>query len=135
MEVATTFFKTSSQPFPGDALKKLLRRLKMFWRLFLVKAKDHLETIHERSIYVRFRLQTCYHSIIRHHYCINLNKLITLKYENNVEMMKTWFSMKCQTRNYFFQELKYFLAMEFYIQSLYKPITPEVYEKDVNKKT
>ena len=41
---------------------------------------------------------------------INLNKLNTLKHGNNAEVMKTWFSMNCQTKKHFFQEFKYFLA-------------------------
>ena len=32
-------------------------------RLFLVKAKDHLENIYGLSIYVRFKLHTSNHSI------------------------------------------------------------------------
>ena len=79
------------------------RRIKTSSRLFLVKAKDHLETIHGVSIYVRFKLQTYYHSITRQskHLSItklinyiNLNKLNTLKHGNNLEIVKTWFSMK-----------------------------------------
>ena len=55
-------FATSSRRFP-DALKTFLRRLKTSPIFFLVKAKDHLETIYVRSIYVRFKLHTYYHYI------------------------------------------------------------------------
>ena len=40
-----------------------------------------------------------------------MNKRNTLKHENNAEIMKTWFSMNCQTRKYLFQELKYFFSI------------------------
>ena len=106
----------SSRRLPGDLLKTSLRRLKTSSRLFLVNAKDHLETIHGLSIYVSFKLFTYYHSITRQTNWINLNKLNTLKLENNVEVMKTWFSIHCQTKKHFFQEFKYFLASEFCIQ-------------------
>ena len=33
---------------------------------------------------------------------INLNKLNTLKHGNNTEILKTWFSMNCQTMKYLF---------------------------------
>ena len=97
--------------------KTYLRCLKTSSRLFLVKAKDHLETIYELSIYVYFKLLTYYHSITRQTNWINLNKLNKLKHGNNVEIMKTWFSMNCQTRKYFLQEFKcLFLASQFRIQ-------------------
>ena len=78
MEVTMTFFlrrrqdvfqETSSRLLLGDVLKTSLRRLKTS-RLFLVRAKDHLETIPGLSICVRFKLLTCYHS--------SLDKLIEL---------------------------------------------------------
>ena len=56
-------FATSSKSFP-DVLKTFLRRLKTSPRLFLVKSKDHLDTIYGRSIYVRFKLHTYYHYIL-----------------------------------------------------------------------
>ena len=111
--------KTFWRLFPGDVLKTSLRRLKTFSRLFLVNAKDHLETIYGLSIYVSkyvLKLFTYYHSITRQTNWINLNKLNTLKHGNNAEVMKTWFSMNCQTKKHFFQEFKYFLASEFRIQ-------------------
>ena len=136
MEVATTFFKTSSRrlpedvlktsfrrcpqdvfqemssiPLPGYVLKTSLRRLKTSSRLFLVRAKDHLETLCGLCIYVSFKLVTYYHSIIRQTNWINLNKLNTLKYGNNAEIMKTWFCMNCQTIKCFFQEFRYFLSI------------------------
>ena len=136
MEVATTFFKTSSRrlpedvlktsfrrcpqdvfqemssiPLPGYVLKTSLRRLKTSSRLFLVRAKDHLETLCGLCIYVSFKLVTYYHSIIRQTNWINLNKLNTLTYGNNAEIMKTWFSMNCQTIKCFFQEFRYFLII------------------------
>ena len=55
------FQETSSRPLPGDVLKTS----KTSSRLFLVKAKDHLETIYGFSIQVRFKLLTYYHYIIR----------------------------------------------------------------------
>ena len=58
------FRETSSKPPPGDVLKTSLRRLKTS-RLFLVRAKDHLEAIYSLSIYVRFKLLTYYHSVTR----------------------------------------------------------------------
>ena len=39
-----------------------------------------------------------------------------LKHGNNTEIMETWFSIKCQSRKYFLQELKYFLASDFRVQ-------------------
>ena len=42
---------------------------------------------------------------------INLNKLNTLKHGNNTEILKTWFSMNCQTTKYLFQEFKYFFSI------------------------
>ena len=58
-----------------------------------------------------------YITITRQTNSINLNKSYTLKHGNNGEIMKTWFSMKCQTRKYFFQELRIiFLVSEFHIQ-------------------
>ena len=81
------FFKTLPGCHPGDVLKTSLKRLETSSRFFLVKAEDHLETIYGLSIYVRFKL---------HHHA---------------EMMKTWFSIKCQTREFFFQQLKYFFSM------------------------
>ena len=80
-------------------------------RLLLVESKDQLDTIYGFSIYVRFKLHAYYHPIIRQTNCINLKKLNRLKHENNAEFMKTRFSMKCQTRKYFFQELKYFFTI------------------------
>ena len=50
-------FATSSRSF-SDVLKASLRCLKTSLRLFLVKAKDHLENIYGLSIYVRFKLHT-----------------------------------------------------------------------------
>ena len=102
----SVFQEASSRPLPGEILKTSLRRLKAS-RLFLVRAKDHLETIYGLSFYVRFRLLTYYHSVTRQTNWINLDKLNTLKHENNMEIMKTYFSMNCQTRKYFFQKLKY----------------------------
>ena len=81
MEVATTFLydvvktssrrrpqdvfqKMSSRHLPGNVLKTSLRRLKTS-RLFLVRAKAHMETIYGLSISVRFKLLTNYHSITR----------------------------------------------------------------------
>ena len=55
------FQETSQRPLPGDVLKTS----KTSSRLFLVKAKDHLDTIYGFSIYVRFKLLTYYHCIIR----------------------------------------------------------------------
>ena len=34
-----------------------------------------------------------------------------LKHGNNAEIMKTWFSMNCQTTKYLFQEFKYFFGI------------------------
>ena len=34
-----------------------------------------------------------------------------LKHGNNAEIMKTWFSMNCQTRKYLFKEFKYFFSI------------------------
>ena len=143
MEVATTFFKTSSRRLPGDVLNTSSRRcpqcvfqktssrhlqrnvLKTSFKrrpqhlfqetssrppwdvlrlqdFFLAKAKDTLETIYGLSIYVPFK--PLYHSITGQTNWINFNKL---KHGNNTEIMKTWFSMNCQTRTYFFQEFKY----------------------------
>ena len=36
-----------------------------------------------------------------------------LKHGNNVEVMKTWFSMNCQTKKHFFQEFEYSLSPDF----------------------
>ena len=91
------FQKISSRPLPEDALKISLRRLKTS-RLFLVKAKDHLETTYGLSIYVCFKLLTYYHSTTSQTNWINLNKLNTLEHGNNAEIMKTWFYMNYQTR-------------------------------------
>ena len=33
-----------------------------------------------------------------------------LKHGNNMGIMKTWFSMICQTRNYIFQEFKHIFS-------------------------
>ena len=57
-----------------------------------------------------------YHSITRQTNWMNLDKLNTLKIGNNTEVMKTWFSMNYQTKKHFFQEFKYFLALEFRLQ-------------------
>ena len=48
--------------FVGLALKGLIS-FKTSSRLFLVEAKDHLETVYGLSIYIRFQLHTYYHSI------------------------------------------------------------------------
>ena len=82
MEVATTFVQ--------DVVKTSLRRLKTSLRPFLVKAKEHLETIYGLSIYVRFKLPTCYHSTATQTSSINLNKLQTLKHGSNAGFIKTW---------------------------------------------
>ena len=50
------FLETSLRPLPGDVLKTS----KTSSRLFLVKAKDYLETIYGFSIYVCFKLLTYY---------------------------------------------------------------------------
>ena len=34
-----------------------------------------------------------------------------LKHRNNAEIMKTWFSMNCQTKKYLFHEFKYFFSI------------------------
>ena len=94
MEVANTFFQDST-------------------RRFLVRAKDHLNTIYGSSIYLGF--ETTY--IVPLHWqtnCINLNKLNTLKHGKSAEIMKTWFSMKDKTRIYFFKELKLFFSIGFF---------------------
>ena len=52
------FRETSSRPLPGDALGTS----KTSSRLFLLKAKHHLETIHGFSVYIRFNLLTYYHT-------------------------------------------------------------------------
>ena len=96
-------FATSSRSFP-DVFKTSLRRLKTSPRLFLVKTKS----IYGLSIYVCFKLQPLHHWQTN---CIGLNSLHTLKHGNNAEIVKTWFSLKCQTRKYFFQELKYFFSI------------------------
>ena len=101
-------FATSSRSFQGDVFKTSWSRLKTSPKLFLVKAKYHLETIYGLSIYVRFKLHIYYHSITD---CIGLNKLHTLKHGDNAESVKTWFSMKCQTSKYFSQKLKYFFSI------------------------
>ena len=44
------FLEKSSKRLPGDVLKTSLRRLKTSSRLFLVNAKDDLETIYELSM-------------------------------------------------------------------------------------
>ena len=59
------FQETFSRRLPGDVLKTSLRRLKIYSRLFLVNAKDHLETTYELSIQVRFKLLTYCHSITK----------------------------------------------------------------------
>ena len=41
-----------------------------------------------------------------------MNKLDTLKHGNNGEIMKTWFSIKCQARNAFSRSWNTFLASE-----------------------
>ena len=65
--------------------------------------------------YVRFKLLTYYYSITRQTNRIDLNKL-TIKYGIKAEIMKTWFSLNCKTKNHFFQEFKLILASEFPIQ-------------------
>ena len=55
------FQETSTRPLPGDVPKTS----KTSSRLFLVKAKDNLDTIYGFSIYVRFKLLAYYHCIIR----------------------------------------------------------------------
>ena len=144
MEVVTIFFKMLSRRLPGDVLKKFskrrlqdifydassrrlprdilktsLTRLKTSSRFFLVNAKDLPETIYELSILARFKLLTYYHSITKQTNWIKLNKLNTLKHGNNAEVMKTWFSMNCQSKKHFFQNIKYILASDFCIQQLY----------------
>ena len=52
-------------------------------RFFLVKSKNHLETIYRRCIYMHFKLGTFYHFIIIQTNCINLNKLNMLKHETD----------------------------------------------------
>ena len=53
-------------------------------------------------------LQIYYHSnYINKLISLILNKLNALKYGNNTEIMKTWFSMKCRTKKYFLQGLKF----------------------------
>ena len=76
------FFKTSSRRLPGDILKTSCKKRpkgvlqKTSSRPpFLVKAKDHLETICRLSNYVSFKLQTYYRSITRQTNYINLNKI------------------------------------------------------------
>ena len=50
-----------------------------------------------------------------------------LKHGNNAEVMKTWFSMNCQTKKQFFQEFIYFLALESRVRSsVIKPVTHKV---------
>ena len=58
MKAMTTIFRTLPIRLKGDVLKTYVRRLKTSPRLFLVKARDHLETIYGLSIYVRFKLHT-----------------------------------------------------------------------------
>ena len=70
------FQETSSRPLPGDVLKTSLRRLKTS-RIFLVRAKGHLETIYGLSIYVR----TFYLSYL-HITTLSLDKLIELIWIN-----------------------------------------------------
>ena len=101
----------SLRHLPGAVLKTSLKLLNTSSRFFLVKAKDNLQTIYKLSIYVRFKRHTYYHSITRQTNCIHLNKLYTLQHGNNAEIFKTWFLMQCQTRKYFFQELKYFFSI------------------------
>ena len=38
-----------------------------------------------------------------------------LKHGTNVEILKTWFSMKCQAKKYNFRELKYFFPNQTHI--------------------
>ena len=120
------FLRRRQDVFHETFSKTSLRRLKTSSRLFVVKTKDHLDTIYGLSIYVRFKLQTYYHFITRQTNCINLNKINTLKHGNNVEIMKTWFSMKCQTRNTF-------LAFEFRIALL--SLLHLKFEQVIDKKT
>ena len=58
MKAMTTIFRTSPIRLKGDVLKTYVRRLKTSPRLFLVKARGHLETIYGLSVYVRFKLHT-----------------------------------------------------------------------------
>ena len=71
------FFKNSPRHLPGDVHKTSLRCLKTSSRLSVVKAN------------------TYYHPITRKTNCISLNKLNLLKHENNAEVMKNWFPIKC----------------------------------------
>ena len=114
MKATTTIFRMSPRRLKGDVLKTYVRRLKTSPRHFLVKARGHLESIYGLSIYVRFKLHTYY---IYHSSIDKVIALIWINYThrhgNTAEVVKTWFSMECQTRKYFFQELKYFLASDF----------------------
>ena len=97
------FFKTSPRRLPEDVLKT---SLKTSSRPFLVKAKENQKTIYRLFIYY-----------ILNYITTSLEKLIawtwinTLKHGNNAEIVKTSFSMKCETRKYFFQELKYVFSI------------------------
>ena len=132
------FWKTSSQRLENRSLRlpfqtnlrrlwdKNWRRIKTSSRRFLVKAEDHLKTIYGLPIYVRFKLQTYSYSITRQSKClsitklinyINLDKLNTLKYGKNLEIVKTWFSMK------------YFFSIGILnIHIVVKPVIPEVWK-------
>ena len=66
--------KTSSRRCPKEVLQEtslkslprdVIKTSKTLSRPFLVKAKYHLDTIYGFSIYVRFKLHTYYHCIIR----------------------------------------------------------------------
>ena len=89
------FQETSSRPLPGYLRKTSLRRLKTS-KFFLLRTKDHMETIYGLFMYVRFKLLTYYQCSTRKTNWINLNKLNPLKHGNNTEIMKTLFSMNCQ---------------------------------------
>ena len=54
------FQETSSRPFPEDVLKTS----KTSSKLFLIKAREHLETNYGFFIYVRFKILTYYYPII-----------------------------------------------------------------------
>lgn len=84
----------------------IITRLETSVGLFLVKAKDHLESIYKPCICIGFKLDTYYHYITRQSNSISFNKLNILKYGNNAEIMQIWFSIKCQTKAYLFPGFK-----------------------------
>ena len=54
------------------------------------------------------------------------------------KLQNTWFSIKCQTRKYFFQEMKYFFSIKVLhtvALSLSLLNSKNVSEKGINKKT